>query len=123
MPRVVHFEIPSDDPERATRFYGDVFGWRFQQWEGAQPYWLVSTGEAGAPGIDGGLLRRGPHSPPGVVNTVDVPDLDDYVARVERGGGRVVAPKMPVPGVGWLAYAQDPDGNTFGMMQADPAAA
>ena len=91
MPRVVHFEIPSDDPERATRFYGDLFGWTFQPWGGPEPYWLVSTGAPGAPGIDGGLLRR--------------------------------SPKMPVPGVGWLAYAQDPDGNTFGMMQADPAAA
>jgi len=121
MPRVVHFEIPSDDPERATRFYGDLFGWQFQKWEGGQPYWLVSTGAQGEPGIDGGLLQRTPHSP-GVVNTVDVPDLDAYVARVEQGGGRVVAPKMAVPGVGWLAYAQDPDGNTFGMMQADPAA-
>ena len=122
MPRVVHFEIPSDDPERAARFYGDLFGWTFQQWGGPEPYWLVSTGAREEPGIDGGLLRRTPQSP-GVVNTVDVPDLDEYVGRVERGGGRVVMPKMPVPGVGWLAYAQDPDGNTFGMMQADPAAA
>jgi hypothetical protein len=31
-------------------------------------------------------------------------------------------PKMPVPGVGWLAYAKDPDGNIFGMMQTDASA-
>jgi uncharacterized protein len=121
MPRVVHFEIPSDDPQRATRFYGDVFGWQFQKWEGPQEYWLVTTGAEGERGIDGGLLRRSEPSQ-GVVNTVDVPDVDDVVARVERAGGRVVVPKMPIPGVGWLAYAQDPDGNTFGLMQGDPAA-
>jgi uncharacterized protein len=121
MPRVVHFEIPSGDPQRATRFYGDVFGWQFQKWEGPQEYWLVTTGAEGERGIDGGLLRRSEPSQ-GVVNTVDVPDVDDVVARVERAGGRVVVPKMPIPGVGWLAYAQDPDGNTFGLMQRDPAA-
>ena len=121
MPRVIHFEIPADDPQRASRFYGSVFGWQFQKWEGPQEYWLVTTGAEGERGIDGGLLRRSEPSQ-GVVNTVDVPDVDDVVARVERAGGRVVVPKMPVPGVGWLVYAQDPDGNTFGVMQSDPDA-
>ena len=79
------------------------------------------TGAEGEPGIDGGLLRRSTPAQT-VVNTVDVPDVDECVARVEQGGGRVVVPKMPVPGVGWLVHAQDPDGNTFGMMQSDPAA-
>lgn len=122
MPRVVHFEIASEQPERSAQFYGDVFGWRFQKWEGPQPYWLISTGERGQPGIDGGLQHRSPQ-PQGVVNTVDVSSVDDYVARVVAGGGRVVMPKMAVPGVGWLAYATDPDGNMFGMMQDDPSAA
>ena len=121
MPRVVHFEIPADEPERAAAFYGGVFGWQFQKWEGPVEYWLVSTGGPERPGIDGGLARRSPQMP-GVVNTIDVPSVDDYAARIERSGGRIVAPKMAVPGVGWLAYAADPDGNTFGIMQADPEA-
>ena len=57
MPRPIHFEIPADQPERAIAFYQQVFGWRFQKWEGPMPYWLVQTGGEG-PGIDGGLLAR-----------------------------------------------------------------
>ena len=57
MPRPIHFEIPADRPERAIAFYEQVFGWRFQKWEGPTPYWLVQTGADG-PGIDGGLLAR-----------------------------------------------------------------
>jgi hypothetical protein len=53
---------------------------------------------------------------------LDVPDLDGYVARVEHAGGLIVVPKMAMPGVGWLAYAQDTEGNIFGMMQRDSQA-
>jgi predicted enzyme related to lactoylglutathione lyase len=120
MPRVIHFEIPADDPERATRFYGDVFGWQFNQW-GGQDYWLVTTGDRATPGIDGGVKRR-MHPGEGTVNTVDVPSVDDYVAKVQKRGGKVVVPKMAIPGVGWLAYCQDPDGNVFGLMQSDQLA-
>jgi predicted enzyme related to lactoylglutathione lyase len=120
MPRVVHFEIAADDPARATRFYGDVFGWQFTRWEGPQEYWLVKTGD-GHPGIDGGVLRRR-EGMPRTTNTVDVESVDDAIARISRAGGKVVVPKMAVPGVGWLAYCADPDGAVFGIMQADPTA-
>jgi predicted enzyme related to lactoylglutathione lyase len=56
------------------------------------------------------------------VNTVDVPSVDEFVQKIEAGGGSVVAPKMAVAGVGYQAYCQDPDGNTFGIMQEDPDA-
>ena len=58
MPRVVHFEIAADDPDRATRFYQDVFGWQSSKWEGPEEYWLVMTGSPSEPGIDGGIGRR-----------------------------------------------------------------
>ena len=112
--------IPADQPERAMAFYQQVFGWRFQQWEGPMPYWLAQTGGEG-PGIDGGLLAR-QHPGQGTVNTVDVPNCEEFVRRIESAGGRTVMPKMGVPGVGWLAYCADPEGNTFGVMQNDPAA-
>lgn len=118
MPRVIHFEIPSSEPQRAIAFYRDVFGWEFSRWDGPEPYWLIKTGAADQPGIDGGLLaREGP-----VVNTLDVASLDEHVAKVEAHGGSVAVPKMPIPGVGWLAYCKDTEGNLFGLMQADPAA-
>ena len=121
MPRPIHFEIPADDPERARKFYGDVFGWTFQKWDGPMPYWLVTTGQNGEPGIDGGLM---PRQQPGTttVNTVGVTSLDDTLRKIEGGGGRTVVPRMAIPGIGWLAYCLDPEGNTFGVMQADEKA-
>lgn len=119
--RVIHFEVPADDPERAAKFYETVLGWRFQKWEGPMEYWLVYTGDKSTPGIDGGMMKR-PHPGYGTVNTVDVPSLDDAVAAVEQNGGKTAVPKMPIPGVGWLAYCLDTEGNLFGMMQADPSA-
>jgi uncharacterized protein len=120
VPRPIHFEIPADQPERAIAFYQQVFGWRFQKWEGPMPYWLVQTGADG-PGIDGGLVAR-QHQGQGTVNTVGVSSCDDFLRKVESAGGRTVVPKMGVPGVGWLAYCTDPEGNTFGIMQNDPSA-
>jgi predicted enzyme related to lactoylglutathione lyase len=117
MPRVVHFEIPADDPERAAGFYEKVFGWRIEKWEGPMDYWLVVTGESGTPGIDGGIAPRQPGAV--VTNTIDVPSVDDYVKRITDAGGEVVVPKMAVPGVGWLAYLKDTEGNLFGIMTSD----
>lgn len=121
MPRPVHFEITSSDPEKAIRFYQSALGWKFQKWDGPIEYWLIETGAEGEPGIDGGMSRRDDDE--GTVNTVGVESLDATVAAIEAAGGTIVRPRMPVPGIGWLAYAQDPDGNPFGVMQSDESAA
>ena len=124
MPRPIHFEIHAAEPQRAIAFYTALFGWKFEQWAG-QPYWLVSTGDKSAPGIDGGLLpRRGPApAEMAAVNafvcTIDVPDVDAASARVVDLGGTIALPKMPIPTVGWLAYGKDTEGNLFGMMTMD----
>jgi len=120
MPRVIHFEIPADKPERAADFYKKVFSWKFDKWPGPTEYWLITTGK-GEPGIDGGMLQR-PHPGAGTVNTIGVASLDAAVQQVDGTGGKTVVPKMAIPGVGYLVYCQDTEGNTFGMMQADPAA-
>ncbi len=121
MSRVIHFEIPADDPARASKFYGSVFGWKFEKWEGPMEYWLVQTGPDSKPGIDGGLMKR---QQPGssTVNVVDVASVDKTVAKIERAGGTIVVPKMAVPGIGFVAYFQDPEGNVFGVLQADESA-
>lgn len=127
MGRPVHFEIHATDPQRSRGFYEQVFGWTFQQW-GEQPYWLVTTGEEGLPGINGGLLpRRGDAPATGApvnsfVVTVDVADLDETLGTAAKAGGEIRVPRTPVPGIGWLAYLADPDGNLFGVMQNDPSA-
>ncbi|MEK7829726.1 MAG: VOC family protein [Acidobacteriota bacterium] len=128
MARVGHFEIHSDDPQRAIAFYSAVFGWEFTQWGGGWEYWMIKTGPAEEPGIDGGLLpRRGDRPQLGqavnaYVCTAMVTSLDETTAAAEKHGATIAVPKMPVPGVGWLAYFHDTEGNIFGAMQADPNA-
>jgi predicted enzyme related to lactoylglutathione lyase len=125
----MHFEIQASNPQVLIDFYTKLFGWSFNKWEGGE-YWLIHTGPDEQPGINGGLLpRRGP--PPeqmAAVNafaiTVDVDNLDAMLAKADgASGAQVCVPKMAVKGIGWLAYVKDPDGNIFGMMQADTNAA
>ncbi|WP_236796898.1 VOC family protein [Amycolatopsis sp. GM8] len=125
MPRPVHFEVHATDPERAIMFYTTVFDWSFERW-GTNPYWLISTGDG--PGIDGGLVpRQGPapddDSPVNAYpTTMEVPDVVAAVRRVQQAGGAVVVPKTALPGVGWLAYCKDTEGNIFGLMENDTSA-
>jgi uncharacterized protein len=129
MARIVHFEIHASDPERLAEFYRQLFGWKIIKWDGPMEYWLIETGAKDDPGVNGGLMRRqgGPPTDGQAVNafvcTADVPSLDDVLSRLEGLGGRVALPRMAVPGIGWLAYVKDPDGNSMGAMQADAAAA
>lgn len=116
MARVVHFEISADDPQRALEFYGRVFDWQTKKWEGPQDYWLLLTGEG--QGIDGGLMRRTPEFP-ATVNSIEVSSVDEYAEKVTTNGGNVVVPKMALPGVGYLAYCTDTEGNIFGIFQPD----
>ena len=121
MPRVVHFEFAVDDFDRAIKFYKSVFGWRIEKWEGPVDYWLVYTGDEKTPGIDGALQSR-KDAPQPTVNIVGVDDIDEAIEKIRQAGGKITAPKMAVPGVGWAAYAEDTEGNTFGLMQSDPNA-
>lgn len=120
MSKVVHFEIPVDDPERATRFYRDVLAWEVSRF-GDQPYWVVQAGGDDESGANGALVGRGGvHEHPVVVAGVE--DVEAVVARVEQGGGRVLQGVAPIPGIGWAAYVSDPEGNVIGLFQADPGA-
>lgn len=118
MARVVHFEFPSTDTAASRKFYENVFGWQLNSWGGGEvDYWLVKTGEAGTPGIDGGLGGAA-NEFNATVNTVDVDDLDQTIRSVEANGGQVIVPKDEIPGVGWLAYVREPGGAVMGLMQS-----
>ena len=93
-------------------------GWTVNR-RGDEPYWLIGTGEG--PGIDGGAGPAQAHGQT-VVLTVGVEDPDASLGAVEKAGGTITAPKMPIPGIGWLSYARDPNGVVFEMMQAYPSA-
>ena len=123
MPRVIHFEIVADNPERAMKFYKEVFGWEFNKWDGPQDYWLVKTGEGSQPGINGGLTPKtneGSGNTGGrITNSIDVPSIDEFSNKISMEGGKVLSPKMPIPGVGYLAICQDTEGISFGIIQYD----
>ncbi len=118
--RVMHFDIPAEDPKRAEEFFKKAFGWSFNKWDGPMDYWLVTTGEGGY-GIDGGMSggkKPGDH----VINTIGVDDIKAAQKSIEEAGGKIVVPIMPVPGVGWLLYFDDTEGNRWGVMEDDSEA-
>lgn len=132
MNRTIHFEIHAGNPERAVKFYKDVFGWEIHEWvipgvqlEDENRYWLVTTGSETEAGINGGIVsRRGPAPVDGqAVNayicTIGVADMNGSIDKVLKSGGSVAIPRMPVQGIGWLGYCKDTEGNLFGMMQED----
>ena len=127
---IVHFEIPADDPERATAFYRELFGWSIQTWPGAgeAEYRMISTvptddkGQPVRPGVNGGLMRR---QHPGHVplNYVSVESVDESTRKARRLGAEELMPKTPVKGMGWFAWLKDTEGNVFGLWQTDEKAA
>src|SRR5260370_38391722 len=109
MSRVIHFEIPASDPERASAFYKKVFGWKIEKWPGPMEYWMVTTGAEGVPGINGGPMKRTNVETP--TNTVEEESADKRAETLKTAGGRVGAPKPPVPAGGYVAYPGEPKGN------------
>ena len=103
MNRITHFEIYTADPESVQPFYKDVFGWKFQKFEGGPlEYWLVTTGDDKEPGINGGMTRRRKGRNSGTINTVAVKSLDPTIKKIEKRGGKICVPKMAIPKVAGL---------------------
>ncbi|MFN2164726.1 MAG: VOC family protein [Anaerolineae bacterium] len=118
---IVYFEIPADDLQRARSFYGQLFGWQFEEMPGMDDYLTFRTGtEEGS--LGGGLWKR-QNAQQGITNYIGVDDVEQYVAKIKELGGAVVVPKQPVPGMGWFAWCSDPEGNTFAVWENDEAAA
>ncbi len=120
--RVVHFEVPFDDGERARSFYRDVFGWQIQEMPELQ-YNLVFTGpvtDEGMPTevgfIGGGMFQRQePVTRP--VITLAVDDIDRTFVEIEKHGGKPVGEKIQVAEMGFAAYFTDTEGNLMGLWQ------
>lgn len=122
MGKVVHFEIPADDLPRAKKFYSTVFGWTLNEFPEME-YTMVRTvqsDEHGIPkepgAINGGMLaRQDPVRAPVVI--IDVENLDQATATIEKNGGKIIRPKMPVGDMGFAAYFKDTEGNVIGLWQ------
>ena len=128
MGKVVHFEIPADDVDRAKNFYGSIFGWDLQTAQmGEGEYTTVITTpvdeqtrmptEPGA--INGGMMQR-TESTPAPVITIDVESIDQALTQVVESGGATVTPRTPIPGMGAYAYFKDPEGNVVGLWETTP---
>jgi predicted enzyme related to lactoylglutathione lyase len=119
LPRVVHFEIPADDPGRAVKFYERVFGWKIEKW-GPIDYWLATTGPDNQPGINGAIMTR--ETQKTTVNTIEVASVNEFGKKIVEAGGKTVTPKTAIPGIGYFCYCVDTEGNVFGIMENDPKA-
>jgi predicted enzyme related to lactoylglutathione lyase len=120
--RVVHFEIPFDDGDRARGFYRDLFGWGVTEMPG-MGYTMVTSGPSGDTGptesgfINGGMMNRAESTAKAPVVVIDVESIDDKLAEIERAGGSVASPKAPVGEMGFAAYFTDPEGNVVGLWE------
>jgi len=123
MDKVVHFEIPFDDKARASRFYAETFGWKLTDMPQMSYVMAVTTAvdeqqmpkEPGA--INGGLFQR-PKEAPHPVLYLGVASIDQTLKKVAAGGGQVVTPKTPIPGMGAYARIADPEGNVIGLFES-----
>jgi predicted enzyme related to lactoylglutathione lyase len=123
MDKVVHFEIPFDDKQRAMKFYGDAFGWRLADMP--QMSYVMATSvevddkymptERGA--INGGLFQR-PKEAPHPTIYVGVQSVDTAIEKVKKAGGTVVTPRTPIPGMGAFARIADTEGNVIGLFES-----
>lgn len=121
--KVVHFEIPFDDGDRARKFYGDTFGWQLMEMP-EMGYTIVMTGpsdpetgptEAGF--INGGMLARSDYPSTGPNVVIDVPSIEEALRSIEAAGGKTAAEKMPVGDMGFAAYFVDTEGNVVGLWE------
>ena len=121
--RVVHFEIPYDDGDRARSFYKEIFDWQLVTMPEMGGYTLVMSGPSTDKGptepgfINGGMLSRTEAATSGPVIVIDVPSIDASVEKITGLGGTVVAPKTPVGDMGFAAYVTDPEGNVIGLWE------
>jgi predicted enzyme related to lactoylglutathione lyase len=114
--RIVHFEIPANEPEALTKFYNELFGWTFQKAPMPGPaYYMCETGKDGD-GINGAIMQRqNPQQP--WMNYIDVASVDASLDKAASLGATVALPKTPIPGIGAIAALIDPQGNVFGLFE------
>ena len=123
--RVVHFEIPFDDGDRARSFYKEIFGWQVMEMP-EMSYTIVTSGPSNHQGptesgyINGGMLPRTQASTAGPVIVVDVDSIDQTLERIGGQGGTTVVGKTPVGDMGFAAYFTDPEGNVVGLWETVP---
>jgi len=121
MPKINHFEINADNPQRAIDFYKNVFKWKVEKWEGPLDYWIITAGDEDEMGINGGLQKR-ENKEDKIINYIGVESVNNIIKKVEENGGKILKTKSVIPGVGYYAFFEDTEGNRLGIMQEDESA-
>jgi hypothetical protein len=121
MPKIVHFELNTDDPLRAKGFYEKVFNWKIEKSEMPMDYWMITAGPEEEQGINGGLQKR-EETADIVTNYIGVPSIDEFSKKIEANGGTIINPKSPIPGTGYFALFKDTEGNKLGIFESDESA-
>ena len=114
---MVHLEIPAGDTAKAREFWGSLFGWQFQAFEGAPSEYLMTRFSE----TTGGAIFEADGDKRGTRVYFDVDDIKTGIARVKELGGKADE-AMAVPSMGWFATCTDTEGNDFGLWQNDPSA-
>lgn len=114
---ISHFEVSGLDPESLIEFYSELFGWRFEEAPEVEGYWLIQAGGFGELRPMNGGLKRGEASGHGILLYFKVGSVDESCNKIVALGGRVIVPKREVQDMGWLAEAEDPEGNRFAVWQ------
>jgi uncharacterized protein len=113
---IVHFEIPANEPAALSKFYSDVFGWKFDKTQISDvDYWMISTGPRGK-SVPGGMFKRtGATDIPR--NYVAVDKIDKAIVAFKNAGGREVVGKAEIPKIGWSFIGADPEGNLIALFE------
>ncbi|MFX1358155.1 MAG: VOC family protein [Promethearchaeota archaeon] len=118
MPKIIHFEINADNIDRVINFYKKTFNWNIEKWKGPVDYWNIEAGNEDEQGINGGIQKREEKGDQ-IFNYIGVSSVDKYAKEIEKNGGKLVSPKITIPGVGYFYMFKDTEGNKLGIMQED----
>jgi uncharacterized protein len=109
---IVHVEISANDLQAASKFYGELFGWKIEH----IPEMNYATFETGEGEVGGGLNPITDSNPAGTVAVyVNTDDIEASLKKAESLGGKTVFPKTEIPGMGWFGLFSDPTGNVLGL--------
>jgi len=125
MNKVIHFELPADNTDRAKKFYKETFDWQTEDVPDMN-YIILRTAEidekmmikeSGA--INGGMFKRSDmdNMINGPTFAIDVEDIDSAVKKIKNAGGLILKEKTPVGDMGFIAYFKDTEGNILSVWQ------
>ena len=120
MATIVHFDIGTDNPERAKKFYEEVFGWKIVTMPGFPDYYEIETADLnGKQAVGGGLTKRVDPQQTGIIDFIGVPSIDETISKLNKLGGKVIQSKQVIPGYGYIAVCTDTENNVIGIFQED----